>query len=1128
MCSDKSYCPPGQAGCGTGGIVSATTAKTLPNPTNIAATAIMPTELTLTWVSGGAATPRFRVAFREGVVPPDSCFQEPVIKEDQFMGTSVVVRGLNPGRSYAFRVCGVDKAEPGFTASGGTTFLTATVVDPLALAPNDPIGVSPTVDSSSRITLNWTSGGGTTAGFRIAYKPGPSAPVNCASDSQIGPGSIGGSSHAITGLVSNQQYSFRVCATNANPTPVVSGGVTTTATTAPQAAPSEPTAPSATADTYNQITVAWTSGGGTTAGYRISYQTGATAPATCALGTPISENSITGTSRAVTGLTHETQYSFRICSINGNATPDASNGVTATATTLGQPTPNNPTSPNATADSAVQITLSWTSGGGTTADYRIAYQSGATAPVDCASGTQIGEGSISGTSHAVSGLTHETQYSFRICAINANATPNVSSGVTATATTQGQAAPSEPTSPSATANSDVQITLAWTSGGGTTAGYRIAHQTGATAPVDCASGTQIPSGSISGTSHAVSGLTHETQYSFRICAINANATPNVSAGVTTSATTQSQAAPNEPTSPTATPNSSSQMTLDWTSGGGTTAGYRIAYSTGATAPTNCASGIQIPAGSITGTSHVLSSLTHETQYSFRICAVNANATPNVSTGVTFSGTTNSQDAPFDPSTPVATPDSTSQITLNWASGGGTTAGYRIAYQTGATAPANCAIGNQIASGSISGTSHAVSGLTIDTQYSFRICAINANATPNVSTGVTASAYTDGQAVPNDPTSPTATANSATQVTVAWTSGGGTTVGFRIAYLSGGTAPANCATGTTIPEGTIGGYSHAVTGLTATTQYSFRVCAINGDTIPDPSGGVTVSATTLQAPPPDPTGLTANAINSSQISLAWTSGGGSTNDYRISYFAGATAPGDCSTTGTLISDTAVNGTGHTVGSLTDNTQYTFRICAINGNTTPDVSSGITASATTLLVAPPNPTILAWSSTSSTVDLSWTSGGGTTSGYLISYKAGSSAPVDCSTDTTIASGSIAGTSHTVIGLSAGTMYTFLVCAINANSSPDMSSGVSYTISTLSREQFVSIAGGATANHSCGIVANGSAYCWGQNSSGQLGDVSTAPRTEPTAVNQGALSANGSFVSLNLGQTHSCGLTNTGKAY
>ena len=64
-----------------------------------------------------------------------------------------------------------------------------------------------------------------------------------------------------------------------------------------------------------------------------------------------------------------------------------------------------------------------------------------------------------------------------------------------------------------------------------------------------------------------------------------------------------------------------------------------------------------------------------------------------------------------------------------------------------------------------------------------------------------------------------------------------------------------------------------------------------------------------------------------------------------------------------------------------------------------------------------------------------------------------------------------------------------------------------------------------HTCGIVSNGMAYCWGYNANGQLGDghSSPIPAVEPVAVAGGI-----GFKSLAAGQDHTCGLTLTGSAY
>lgn len=64
-----------------------------------------------------------------------------------------------------------------------------------------------------------------------------------------------------------------------------------------------------------------------------------------------------------------------------------------------------------------------------------------------------------------------------------------------------------------------------------------------------------------------------------------------------------------------------------------------------------------------------------------------------------------------------------------------------------------------------------------------------------------------------------------------------------------------------------------------------------------------------------------------------------------------------------------------------------------------------------------------------------------------------------------------------------------------------------------------------HTCGLAANGMAFCWGYNVDGELGFPSTAvdqSRSTPTAV------SSFSFATLALGMYHTCGLTVEGQAY
>ena len=126
-------------------------------------------------------------------------------------------------------------------------------------------------------------------------------------------------------------------------------------------------------------------------------------------------------------------------------------------------------------------------------------------------------------------------------------------------------------------------------------------------------------------------------------------------------------------------------------------------------------------------------------------------------------------------------------------------------------------------------------------------------------------------------------------------------------------------------------------------------------------------------------------------------------------------------------------------------------------------------------------------------------------------------------------VAGSGHTCGLVSGGTAYCW-----GSNYSGQLGDGTSWTPSdwnSANRNAPVAVIGGRTftslvagESHTCGLVSGGTAYCWGANETGQLGDgTSGNVRTAPVAVSGGR-----TFTALVAGAFHTCGLVSGGAAY
>jgi len=131
-----------------------------------------------------------------------------------------------------------------------------------------------------------------------------------------------------------------------------------------------------------------------------------------------------------------------------------------------------------------------------------------------------------------------------------------------------------------------------------------------------------------------------------------------------------------------------------------------------------------------------------------------------------------------------------------------------------------------------------------------------------------------------------------------------------------------------------------------------------------------------------------------------------------------------------------------------------------------------------------------------------------------------PVDSVAFTSIASGQLSACGLTA----AGTAYCWGDGAegqLGNGSLADSSTPESVAMPT--GVTFVQVTAGVA--HACGLTADRTAYCWGDNFYGQLGLGNNTDQTTPQAV---VTSGGVSFVQLTAGALHTCGLTAAGDAY
>lgn len=487
------------------------------------------------------------------------------------------------------------------------------------------------------------------------------------------------------------------------------------------------------------------------------------------------------------------------------------------------------------------------------------------------------------------GLAPSTAYFHRVLACNSAGCSDAAGPTSATT------APAPPSDLGATVVSATRVDLAWTDNSTDESEFRVERST------EGGDWTPIHTSAPDATSFSDATATPETSYRYRAraCRMAMCSAPGNIANATTGI-----APPGAPSALHATTISTSQIDLSWAAGTGAVDEYRIERRIGSTG--SFADHDTVAAGSL---AYQDTGLAANTQYFYRIEACNTGGCSAFSSTVQA---TTLPDPPGAPSGLQAEPvdGSPTTIDLQWTASTGTVTEYRIERRLGAA-------GEFVDRDIVAGTtlSYRDTGLTAATQYVYRVEACNSGGCSSTFSNE-ASATTN----PNPPGTPadlevSAVDSSSSAIDLTWMAPTGVVDEYEIERR---TATGSFTPVTAVPDGTL---THEDTGLTASTQYFYRVRACNAGGCS--SYGDEASASTHPTAPGTPSILAAAPVtgSSSAIDLVWSPAVGAVIEYRIERRTGteAFAPVDTAPAGT----TSYQDIGLTAGTL-----YVYRVAACN--------------------------------------------------------------------------------------------------------------------------------------------------------------------------------------------------------
>ena len=596
------------------------------------------------------------------------------------------------------------------------------------------------------------------------------------------------------------------------------------------------------------------------------------------------------TTGTITGLNNGVKYDFRIAAKDTEFNLSDYSGIVS-AVPLDSIVPSTPKDLTVSSVNDNQVALRWTANtdadlGGYMLEYKLSTE---------AAWIEIPIGK-SDTSYVISGLINGLTYDFRIKSKDtSNNWSDYSSVVNGTPI--DKAPPAAPIGLAVTSTNDRQVVLNWTANteidlGGYQIEYKAGHETSWTAiQVDKAA-----------TTYTITGLINNTDYSFRIKAIDILNNSSGYSGVVYGVPAD-KAAPSIPEGFVVSSIEPNAIILRWNKNTEVDLyGYQLEYKL-----STVSTWTEVPIVK-TATSYLLTNLYYGQSYDFRLRAYDMHYNWSDYTEV-IKGTPQDITAPSIPVALTINKAENQQVVISWlANNEPDLSGFQLEYKL------NSAINWNTVSIPRTLKTYTVSGLTNGMEYNFRI-----KAGDNVGNWSEYSVVVSG--TPIDKILPAApvglkvsSVNDGSAVLV-WTANGETDLAsYQLEYKLNTAASWNAIM---VDKAAV---TYTVTGLTNGASYSFRLKAIDTSNNSSTYSAIVNGAPIDKMPPAIPVGLVVSSENDKQIVLTWTANTETDlGAYQLEHKKSATSKW------TVVA-VPMSATSYTINGLTNGTLYNFRIKA----------------------------------------------------------------------------------------------------------------------------------------------------------------------------------------------------------